>query len=236
MPPKAVFPAVSVSEARKLADTIAQKNAGQPMRRLDVFHELGRSPTSGPGRALVTASGAYGLTTGSYKADRLTITPLGRRLSVEGQDAALIDAVLNVEVFKRFFEKYRNSSVPSEVAAKSFLADEGVPTERTHECWELILTNGRSTGLVDTVSGSERVLPPEHAIEKKFAGPAVGVKGKKEEQYQPPSPKETPKTVVEPPAPSFHVDIQIHIDSSASPEQIEQVFASMARHIYRWEG
>ena len=32
--------------------------------------------------------------------------------------------------------------------------------------------------------------------------------------------------------PALHVDIQVHIDSSASAEQIEQIFASMARHLY----
>lgn len=33
--------------------------------------------------------------------------------------------------------------------------------------------------------------------------------------------------------PSLHIDIQIHIASDASPDQIEQIFASMAKHLYR---
>jgi Family of unknown function (DUF5343) len=36
----------------------------------------------------------------------------------------------------------------------------------------------------------------------------------------------------QPALPGLHVDIQIHIDSSASAEQIDAVFASMAKHIY----
>lgn len=32
--------------------------------------------------------------------------------------------------------------------------------------------------------------------------------------------------------PALHIDVQVHIDSSASAEQIDQVFASMARHLY----
>lgn len=32
--------------------------------------------------------------------------------------------------------------------------------------------------------------------------------------------------------PSIHIDIQIHISSDASAEQIDQVFASMAKHLY----
>ena len=35
--------------------------------------------------------------------------------------------------------------------------------------------------------------------------------------------------------PSLHIDIQIHIDSDATPEQIDQIFASMAKHLYKHE-
>jgi hypothetical protein len=34
-------------------------------------------------------------------------------------------------------------------------------------------------------------------------------------------------------APSMHIDMQIHISPQASPEQIEAIFASMAKHLYR---
>ncbi len=36
-----------------------------------------------------------------------------------------------------------------------------------------------------------------------------------------------------PGAPNVHLDIQIHIPSDATAEQIEQIFASMARHLYQ---
>ena len=32
--------------------------------------------------------------------------------------------------------------------------------------------------------------------------------------------------------PSVHIDIQIHIDSSASTDQVDQMFRSMAEHLY----
>lgn len=34
-------------------------------------------------------------------------------------------------------------------------------------------------------------------------------------------------------SPSLHIDIQIHISSDASSEQIDQIFASMAKHLYK---
>jgi hypothetical protein len=52
-----------------------------------------------------------------------------------------------------------------------------------------------------------------------------------------PSAKRTskPKGLAEPQTtdqPSVHIDFQIHISPEASPEQIDQIFASMRRHLY----
>jgi hypothetical protein len=52
-------------------------------------------------------------------------------------------------------------------------------------------------------------------------------------------PAQTPATVGEAPArshrpgnASLHIDIQVHISPESSPEQFEQIFASMAKHLY----
>ena len=37
---------------------------------------------------------------------------------------------------------------------------------------------------------------------------------------------------VETKRPDLHIDIQVHIDATASPEQIDFIFASMAKHLY----
>ncbi|MCB9389079.1 MAG: hypothetical protein H6512_05730 [Acidimicrobiia bacterium] len=50
-----------------------------------------------------------------------------------------------------------------------------------------------------------------------------------------PTAQSEPQTPVTPPSqagPSLHIDIQIHIPSDADPEQIDQIFASMAKHLY----
>ncbi|HZN15569.1 MAG TPA: hypothetical protein VFB78_14970 [Acidimicrobiales bacterium] len=49
------------------------------------------------------------------------------------------------------------------------------------------------------------------------------------EVSKPPPPVDPP-----PPAgPNVHLDIQIHIPADASPEQIEHIFESMAKHLYK---
>jgi hypothetical protein len=35
------------------------------------------------------------------------------------------------------------------------------------------------------------------------------------------------------PAPSLHIDLQVHISPEASADQIDKIFASMAKHLYR---
>jgi Family of unknown function (DUF5343) len=33
-------------------------------------------------------------------------------------------------------------------------------------------------------------------------------------------------------SPNLHIDVQVHVSADASPEQIDQIFASMAKHLY----
>ena len=40
-------------------------------------------------------------------------------------------------------------------------------------------------------------------------------------------------TIEEEEQPSIHIDFQIHISPETTPEQIDQIFASMRRHLYR---
>ncbi len=164
---KSLFPIISIEDAQQIAIVIAQKNSGQAMRRLAAFEELGKSPDSGPSRSLVTASSGYGLTTGGYQAEYLDLTDLGRRLAVDADESALIDGVMQVDIFKKFFQTYKNSQIPSLVAAKSFLADSGIPADRAEPCLHVLLDPGRYTGRSTTLSGSERVLTRDHALEIK---------------------------------------------------------------------
>src|SRR5207245_3947641 len=74
---KRAFPATSFDEALVLGLAIQQFGSGQPIRRLTLFGALDRSPDSGPTRKLITSSGQYGITTGSYVAEWLELTQLG---------------------------------------------------------------------------------------------------------------------------------------------------------------
>lgn len=230
MPARSIFPPASIGEARVLADTIARSNAGQPTRRIDVFDVLRRSAESGPSRNLVTASSGYGLTTGGYAAESLSLTELGRRLSVEGDEAAAIDAVLHVDVFRQFFETYANNQFPSEVAAHSFLASHGVPSDRTKSCLEVLTESGRSVGLIAQRSGADYVLSREHAAESGqppgLAAPpgrvSSGAKGQ-------PGRGEDQQSSLQ--LPGLSINVEIHLPSDQTPEVYDAIFASMRKHL-----
>lgn len=230
MPGKSLFPAIPLSEARQIAQVIAEKGAGQAMWRADVFKILRKSPDSGPSRTLVTASSGYDLTSGSYKATQLALTELGRRLAVDADPAAEVDAVLKVDIFRQFFETYEEKPLPSDIAARSFLADKGIPADRVDACLEIMTANGRDVGLIAPVGGTERVFSRKHALEEKAGGHAAGA--------PPPTgsaaaaaKEATSGTQQEARIPSLNVNLEIHLPPDASKEVYEAIFSSIRKHL-----
>ena len=51
--------------------------AGEKVRRLTLLEKMGKSATSSATKMMVTNSGKYGITTGSYAADFFELTPIG---------------------------------------------------------------------------------------------------------------------------------------------------------------
>jgi hypothetical protein len=224
-----MFPTVPLHEAVQICKVIAERNSGKPMRRLDVFQELRRSPDSGPSRTLVTASAGFELTSGSYRADYLQLTDIGRRYAVLGDQTALIDAVLEVDVFKRFFETYRNETLPSATAARSFFADNGVSADRTDACLQILLESGRFAGLIGEVSGTERLLARDHAIEKMGKQPVGEQKADAGVAEKPPVVDSKDGKRVQ--LPSLNINLEIHLPADATTETYDAIFSSMRKHL-----
>jgi hypothetical protein len=77
--------------------------------------------------------------------------------------------------------------------------------------------------------GSKPAAPKKPA-KPSASAPASSSSGSSSESEKKKAPAEDKSR---PGAPNVHLDIQIHIPSDASAEQIEQIFASMARHLYQ---
>ncbi len=235
------FPPNDLEEALQIGRTIWTNNGGKAMRRLSVFNVLGRSPSSSTSRGLLTASASYGLTKGIFDAEQIELTERGQMAASTGDPRARLHAVFEIPVFRAFFEGYRNRALPSETAALDFLRERGLSERGARECLKVLLKSGEQVSLIQEISGAKRVVSYEAALEKHAVSPdarpdasdaidgdqepaqAVGDIGDS---------RSGPSGVDAPARPALHIDIQIHIAAEAKPEQIDLVFASMAKHLY----
>ena len=88
------YPASSFYEAMPLGAAIHQYASGQRVRRLTLLQQMQKSPTSSAAMMLITNSGKYKITTGSYSAEWLALTPTG---SIATEPGAITDAKLQAQ-------------------------------------------------------------------------------------------------------------------------------------------
>lgn len=74
------FPARTFQEALGIAEAIQKFAAGQKVRRLTLFEKLDQSPDTAESKRLITSSGQYGLTKGSYASSTSNLLPRGKKL------------------------------------------------------------------------------------------------------------------------------------------------------------
>ena len=166
-----LFPAATFEDALELATAVYEAGAGQPVRRVTLFDQLGKSPDSGRSRQLVTNSAKYGLTTGSYTAEFLALTQDG--LQAVGDDVSAAArlrarfklAVESVEVFKTLYETYLGNRLPAQAVLADKAREAGVPEEDLSECVETFTVNTKFVGVLRSISGAERLLSIDAIID-----------------------------------------------------------------------
>ncbi len=166
------FPTVSFEESLEIAEAIHKHAGGSKIRRLTLFGAIGKSPDSGPSRALVTNSSKYGLTTGSYQADYLELTPKGRiatdpELPKKERLKARFDlAIGDIAPFKALYEKLVGNKLPAMPVILDHLRDLDVSEDDLAKCADAFIVNVKFLGLLRNVSGAERLLSIEHVLEE----------------------------------------------------------------------
>jgi hypothetical protein len=216
-----------------LAHTIQQHGLDGALRRITVFDRLSRSAESGPSRQLVTDSGKYGLTSGGYQAEYLKLTEDGAKAvnpQTDAQQRKRVQfelAVKRIEPFNMLYERLKDKRVPALDVMKDQL--DAIPEADREQCCRVFMENARYLELIRDEAGGDRIIGLDQALEQLPAAPppheraSQPVKSTKQgEGATSPAPAE----------PTLHIDVNIHIDSAASAEQIDQLFASMARHLY----
>ncbi|MCW5983405.1 MAG: hypothetical protein KIT09_35260 [Bryobacteraceae bacterium] len=166
------FPALTFEEALVLPEAIQKFASGQKVRRLTLFEKLDRSPDSTETRRLVTASGQYGMTRGSYASEYLELTS-------EGSDATSDEvaptkklevrfdlAIKNQQPFNFLYEKLRGGKMPVKEVMADYLTEAKVEDDEKPECIDTFILNATFLGLLRTIAGAERLVPIEQALEE----------------------------------------------------------------------
>lgn len=167
------FPASSFMEALSLGLAIQKFAAGQKVRRLTLFDQMGRSADSGTSRQLVTNSSQYGITKGGFRAEFLELTENGRLAT--GDDslgrarmaARMQLAIAEIPAFNGLYEQFSNNRLPAATVMADYLVEEGLTSrDNADECVGTFLANARDLGLLTNYAGAERLLTFEIVLDE----------------------------------------------------------------------
>jgi len=159
------FPASSFEEPLEFARSVYRLGSGQPIKRLTLFHQLNKSPESGPSRQLIINSGKYGLTRGGIQADNIELTPEGKKCVDEqasDRDQAKAKAelaILAIEPFKALYDRFVNNKLPAHAVLMDSAKDAGIDESHVAEAVDTFVVNLRYVGLLRMLSGAERLIP-----------------------------------------------------------------------------
>jgi hypothetical protein len=168
------YPSIPFEDALTLGRAIMKYGGGLPIKRLTLMEKLERSPTSGATRAMITDSGKYGITEGSFNAETIKLTPDGKMACAgAGSQREVLRASFKLAIegiipFKAMFDHYVNNRLPSKEVVKDFLEDSsdlGVYGEDVHECIDLFVVNCKSIGVLRPIAGAETLVPIENVLD-----------------------------------------------------------------------
>ncbi len=225
------FPVLSFNETLVLAKGIVEHGTGKQMRRLTLFDKLKKSPTSGPSRLLITISSRYGLTTGSYTAEYLTITDdAGMILSASSSELERCRksfqlAIQQQSVFNQLYERLKGKRLPASDVLKDELAQIGVPTGDRDTAAEVFIQNARDLGLIQEISGKDTIVPIEQVFE---ALPAEAIAP----ETPVPQKEEVTHIPTEMPGLTVNINIQLTLPATDDESVYDKLFASLKRNLW----
>jgi len=162
------FPAAPFEEAMSLAVDLLRVGSGQKVRRLTLFDDIQKAPESGASRMLITNANRYGLISGSYAAEYLELTPDGAKAVDDGIPAReqartrVKLAIQNIEPFNHLYERFKNTKLPARAVLIDAIKEKGVTDDFAEEGVDTFVVNLRFVGLLQTLSGAERIITVEH--------------------------------------------------------------------------
>ncbi|MFH0982628.1 MAG: hypothetical protein V2A79_13980 [Planctomycetota bacterium] len=162
------YPTITFDQALSLAQGIIEHAAGHPIKRLTLLEKLNLDHSAVGTRNLITNSTKYGLTLGSYAAEELRLSDLGRvAVSADSSQQERAEsrfklAIDGVEHFQTLYDKFKGNKLPAREVMRDAL-------EMLHEadrpqCVDIFISNAKAIGLLKTISGAERLLTREQSL------------------------------------------------------------------------
>lgn len=166
------YPASSFTDALPLGVAIMERAAGEKVRRLTLLQQMDKSPNSGPTKMMITNSGKYGITSGSYVAEFLELTDKGR-IAVDSsatdhdrRRAAFELAIEGVAPFKLLYDQYKGKRLPEREVMKDVLRDSAIDVPDVDECVDTFTVNVKDLNLLRTIGDAETLVTIEQVIEE----------------------------------------------------------------------
>lgn len=147
------------------------------MRRLTLFNELGKSPESSASRLMITHANKYGLISGGYQAEQLQLTSDGlHAIDEEGSSrertrARIKLAIEDIEIFKGLYERFVGNKLPARAVLIDAAEELGVEANAVEEAVDTFIVNLKFVGLLQTLSGAERIVTIDHLLDSISSAP-----------------------------------------------------------------
>jgi len=167
-----IYPALSFEETLALSEAIHTYASGERVARLTLLKQMNVSPTSSSTQILITSSGKYGLTKGSYVAEHIELTELGRIATDKASPLKLKTqarfdlAIKGIKPFDVLYNRYRGKKLPSHDVMIDTLAEAKLEIADDKECIDTFVVNTKYLGLLQTIAGSETLIPIETLLEQ----------------------------------------------------------------------
>ncbi len=248
-----LFPRLPLRDVKFLSAKLAEVGQGEKMRRTLLLDACDLHD-SGPTREKLIVSQVYGLTKGGTSSEFIEPTELGESLMAENAPASmLLDIISKNEYFKKFHDRYAGKRVPAEPLFIEWAKQVGVPDVQSKAFSDVVVKNAADAGLIARRSGADNFVSFEEALELHQVNPTPKMEQQRAlAEDEPRDAKQagrvqsaadtdrqnTPRDGVQqvPPStgfsPTIHIDVQVHISPESSPEQINAIFAGMAKHLY----
>jgi hypothetical protein len=198
---------------------------------------LNRSPTSGDFWKLITASGQFGLTEGSYAASSISLTPLGRSIvfpqSPSERAESIRKALFSIQLYAKFFTDFDNNKLPPmDYLVGTLNRTYGIPVEDCKNCYDLLVNNAKELEILDEIGGSQYIhlnkLGGATSTETAMTKAAVVSEPKSPTGQAPAGKIKLPITEGEV---NLTVNISLELPISKDADVYDKIFASLKRNL-----